>query len=292
MMTFGDAEKMFVEQLAGLYEPEESRALASIALGHLCRLSRGQLLLRKNEALDAQTETSAGMILQDLVTGKPLQYILGETEFYGLRFLVNPSVLIPRPETEELVDWILEDTGDRPDVKSLLDIGTGSGCIPIAIKNKRPDIDVAGIDISPEALETAMRNSVLNKAAVTFRQVDILNDADKLKGYFSVIVSNPPYITYREKVQMHPNVLRFEPHTALFVEDRDALLFYRRIGRFASTHLEPGGRLFFEINEHHGAETVLMLEEQGFTAVELRKDLNGKDRMIKATRVRTADETG
>ncbi len=291
MMTFGDAEKMFVERLAGMYGTEESRALASVALEHFTGLSRGLLLLRRNEPLDTRTETSASMVLQELVTGKPLQYILGETEFYGLRFLVNPSVLIPRPETEELVDWILEEADSRTEVKSLLDIGTGSGCIPVAIKNRRPDLDVAGVDISPEALETAMRNAVLNNAPVTFRQVDILNAAEKLTGPFSVIVSNPPYIPHREKEAMHQNVLRFEPHTALFVEDADPLLFYRRIGRFASTHLEPGGRLFFEINEHYGAETVSMLQEQGFTAIELRKDLNGKDRMVKAVLIRSADET-
>lgn len=292
MMTFGDAEKKFVKELDGLYDAEEAGALAVLTLGHLCRLSRGQVLLKKTQALDPQTETSLEIILQELVTGKPLQYILGETEFYGLRFLVNPSVLIPRPETEELVDWILRETAKRPELRSLLDIGTGSGCIPVAVKKSRPQLEVSAIDISADALETAMRNATLNKAPITFRQLDMLNHSEALSGPFSVIVSNPPYIAAREKEQMHPNVLRFEPHTALFVGDSDPLVFYRSIGRFALTRLEPGGMLFFEINEHLGPETVALLGDIGFTDIELRKDLNGKDRMIRASAIRTGDETG
>jgi release factor glutamine methyltransferase len=285
MMTFGDAEKMFQESLAGVYDPEEARVLASITLGHLSGLTRSQLLVNRHQALSPETESSLVFILDDLRTGKPLQYILGETEFYGLRFFVDSSVLIPRPETEELVHWILQVvSSNRSEYHSLLDIGTGSGCIPVAVKKHAPELTVTAVDISFAAIETALRNAVLNQTAITFRQMDILESPGPLTGKFSIIVSNPPYITDREKEQMHPNVLEHEPHTALFVGDTDPLLFYRRISEIAISHLEPNGWLFFEINEYLGEETVSLLMDKGFRSIELKKDLNGRDRMIKASR--------
>ncbi|HEY0900298.1 MAG TPA: peptide chain release factor N(5)-glutamine methyltransferase, partial [Sphingobacteriaceae bacterium] len=226
-MTFGEAEKKFIEDLVRVYDQDESKALAGLTLSHISRLSRGQLLMKRNEQLEPGAEASVLMILDELKSGKPLQYILGETEFLGLRFLVNPSVLIPRPETEELVDWIIQEAEKNQHYISILDIGTGSGCIPVALKKKLPAMKVSAIDISFEALETAMRNAVLNGTEVTFKRVDILNPEPAFPDHkYSIIVSNPPYITETEKEQMHQNVLDFEPHTALFVKDTDPLLFY------------------------------------------------------------------
>lgn len=285
-MTLGEAEKKFVEELRPLYEEQEVKALATLALSHVCESSRGQIWMNRQERLSATQATSLLLILEELKTGKPLQYILGETEFYGMRFFVNSSVLIPRPETEELVHWILDEMklgGSKH--KSLLDIGTGSGCIPIVIKKNLPEMVVSGIDVSFEALETAMKNAVLNKTEVSFRRVDILREAalESTSQKYSIIVSNPPYITVSEREQMHQNVVSHEPHPALFVSDDDPLLFYRAIADFSLTHLEPEGLLFFEINEHLGKETVSMLHDKGFKDIQLRQDLQGKDRMIKAS---------
>jgi len=282
-MTFGEAEKKFIQELVLIYDQDESKALAGLTLRHITRVSRGELLMKRNQELEPVAETSLMLILDELKSGKPLQYVLGETEFLGLRFLVNSSVLIPRPETEELVDWIIREVQSNVNYSSILDIGTGSGCIPVALKKKLPALRVSAIDISYEALETAMRNAVLNGTEITFKRVDILNPDSAFPGLkFSIIVSNPPYITEEEKGQMHQNVLEFEPHTALFVEDADPLLFYSKIADYALGHLEPGGLLFFEINEYLGEETVQLLRDKGFKTIELRKDLRGRNRMIKA----------
>lgn len=283
-MTFGDAEKMFIEELRELYDQDESKALAGLALGHVTRLTRGQIMMKRNEPLEAVAATSITLILDELKFGKPLQYILGETEFMGLRFLVNPSVLIPRPETEELVDWIIREVKRTSGYSHILDIGTGSGCISIALKKNLPQMQVSAVDISYSALETAMRNAVLNGTEVDFKRVDILNYHSSWfpKQKYSIIVSNPPYITEKERAKMHNNVLDHEPHTALFVGDADPLLFYSRITEFALQYLEPLGLLFFEINENLGQETIQLLKNKGFKTIELRKDLLGKDRMIRA----------
>ena len=222
-------------------------------------------------------------ILNELSTGKPIQYILGKTEFYGLPFLVNPSVLIPRPETEELVDWAINSLKTEINNSAhIIDIGTGSGCIAISIKKHLPDFKVSAIDISATAIQTATKNAKLNQVEVEFSEEDILNPkATKTKKY-KVIISNPPYVTLLDKRQMHTNVTDFEPHNALFVSDDDPLIFYRFIAKFAIKHLDQNGLLFFEINESYGQETVNLLDELGFKEISLRKDLSGKDRMLKA----------
>ncbi|MEO8796210.1 MAG: peptide chain release factor N(5)-glutamine methyltransferase, partial [Daejeonella sp.] len=249
------------------------------------RINRSEYLSQKNEPVDMMVETSLISILDELKTGKPLQYILGETEFYDLPFKVNPSVLIPRPETEELVDWIIKDLLSRKQTKpEILDIGTGSGCIPIALKKNIPEAKVSAIDISGAALETAIKNSVLNKVEVKFHLHDILNTESGFfnDSEFDIVVSNPPYVTLSEKNLMHQNVLEHEPHLALFVDDNDPLIFYKAITKFASAHLKKDGVLYLEINENLGGETVSLLKGFGFKNVELRKDLPGKDRMIRA----------
>lgn len=288
-MTIGEIEKTFTEQLSALYGKDEARSLSWLSINHICKINRIDFLSRKNETLSLPDETSLLQILEELKTGKPLQYVLGETEFYGLPFKVNPSVLIPRPETEELVDWILKEIRSKqkqPDKGlKILDIGTGSGCIPIALKKNLPEAEVWAIDISPEALETAGKNAALNQTDVRFFQADILNLDQKeiLNTKYSILVSNPPYVTMAEKEQMHANVLEHEPHTALFVPDQDPLIFYQAIANFAQKHLEKDGSLFFEINENLGAQTLELLKYKGFNHCELRKDLRGKERMIKAS---------
>jgi|LauGreDrversion4_2_1035121.scaffolds.fasta_scaffold15477_5 release factor glutamine methyltransferase len=270
--------------LALLYPEQEIKSLFFIMLKSRFRMDKAFYLSHQQELLTEQQLQDSSAILSALLTGKPIQYILGETEFYGLNFRVSPSVLIPRPETEELVKWILVELKDRKfHHPSVLDIGTGSGCIPIALKSALPHASVFGLDISEEALVTARNNALLNGQDVEFIHQDIL-DADHLftNDSFDVIVSNPPYVTIAEQSQMHQNVLDFEPHTALFVPDQDPLIFYDRIADFALKHLKTNGFLFFEINEHLGQETCQLLQAKGFQSIELKKDLFGRDRMIKA----------
>ncbi|MEY5069893.1 MAG: peptide chain release factor N(5)-glutamine methyltransferase [Bacteroidota bacterium] len=270
--------------LALLYPEQEIKSLFFIMLKSRFRMDKAFYLSHQQELLSEQQLQDSSAILSALLTGKPIQYILGETEFYGLNFRVNTSVLIPRPETEELVKWILDELKDRNfDHPFILDIGTGSGCIPIALKSELPHASVFGLDISNEALATARNNALLNGLDVEFVEQDILEaDHSFTDGSFDIIVSNPPYITIAEKTQMHQNVLDFEPHTALFVPDQDPLIFYDRIADFALKHLRKDGFLFFEINEHLGVETCHLLQVKGFQSIELKKDLFGRDRMIKA----------
>jgi release factor glutamine methyltransferase len=230
-----------------------------------------------------------------LLQGEPVQYVVGFAWFYGLKFKVNNNVLIPRPETEELVEWILETVGSRQSAVGskqlrVLDIGTGSGCIPVTLKVKNPNLEVAAIDISEGALITASRNAFRHNVDIDFKRIDILNEKEWAQlGEFDIIVSNPPYIPDAEKALMHDNVLNYESHLALFVEDSDPLIFYKNIANFAKKHLAPqppkGGEsscLFFECNEFNAQEVVNLLKIKGFTHIELCKDMSGRDRMIKA----------
>ncbi|MGB4776156.1 MAG: peptide chain release factor N(5)-glutamine methyltransferase [Daejeonella sp.] len=287
-MTIAGIERKFVEHLASIYPLNEVRSLAFLAVSHILKLDRIHYLNSKNDILSLMDETSILQILNELATGRPFQYIIGETEFYGLPFYVNPSVLIPRPETEELVEWVLKEMRDfqldagAKKIK-ILDIGTGSGCIPVSIKKNSPEVEITAIDISFEALETAIKNAVLNKTEIHFLQDDIFNSKlNNQDSKFNIIISNPPYVMETEKERMHQNVLAHEPHTALFVSDENPLIFYHTIADFAALHLEKEGYLFFEINENLGKQTLQLLEQKGFTNLELRQDLRGKDRMIKA----------
>jgi release factor glutamine methyltransferase len=224
-------------------------------------------------------------IKERLLNGEPIQYITGFAWFYGLKFKVNPNVLIPRPETEELVEWVLQTVGKRKGM-SVLDIGTGSGCIPVTLKLKNPNLEVSAVDISEGALITASRNAYRQNADVIFQRLDILNEDNWANlGKFNIIVSNPPYIPTAEKALMERNVLAFEPELALFVEDDNALIFYEKIAEFAKKHLfTEGGAdyLFFECNQYNALDVVEMLQKMGFSEVELRKDMSGNDRMIRA----------
>lgn len=283
-MTIASIEKVYIQDLTELYGPDEAGSIAWLVIGFVCQISRSQYINNKSDDLTEEQLATFYRILKDLKGGKPVQYVLGEADFYGLVFKVNPAVLIPRPETEELVDWILKDlkakAGDKVPLK-VLDIGTGSGCIPITIKKWFPSIEVSALDVSNGALELARTNAQLNGVQVNFVQEDILNPTAELNK-FAVIISNPPYVTFAEKEHMHINVLENEPHLALFVPDNDALVFYKAIIRFADRHLEDKGLLYLEINENLGRETVSLLENSGFKNIELRQDLRDRDRMIKA----------
>ncbi len=224
-------------------------------------------------------------IVDQILRGRPLQYVLGQAHFYGLKFKVNPAVLIPRPETEELVDWVLNTFRGLPQGNfTFLDIGTGSGCIPVSIKKKRPADEVWGIDVSPEALEVAAENAQLNQTQVQFKLLDVLDEQNwALLPVFDAIISNPPYIPLREKELMPDSVLDHEPELALFVSDEDPLVFYRKIGHLAVQKLKARGQLFYECNEFNAPQVVVLLEELGYRKIELRQDLSGKDRMIRAS---------
>jgi len=283
-MTIAEIESIYTDQLPPMYDRDEAKNIAHLAIQQTCDLSKTYVMLHRGHDLTLNQETALIRILDELRFGKPLQYVLGEAHFYGMRFKVNSSVLIPRPETEELVFWVLESFKDESKQRSLniIDLGTGTGCIPIAVKKNLPGAEVCACDISQEALDVAIQNAVLNQTEVHFFQADMLKDTFSLLPLtFNCIVSNPPYITEREKEAMHVNVLDHEPHTALFVPDKEPLLFYDKIADFASKHLAEKGLLFLEINESLGHQTKAMLEYKGFEA-EVKTDLQGKDRMIKA----------
>lgn len=271
--------------LKGLYPPGEVGSFIRLIMEHVCGISPQQLLLGK----DRQISDTEKARIQDIVTrlsaSEPIQYILGETEFYGLTLRVTPAVLIPRPETEELVEKILQDHPGQ--ALKILDIGTGSGCIAIALQKQLKDSEVVALDISSDALRVARLNAERQGAAITFIQTDILAsecaDAD-VPFLFDLIVSNPPYVKESEKRTMEKNVLLHEPHTALFVADDDPLLFYRHIARFGKKKLKPNGWLYFEINAQCGALTTEMLRKEGYREVERIRDLSGNDRIIKARR--------
>lgn len=275
----------YIDELSATYEKEEAEAIFQVVLNHVLNFSRADYVLKKENTIDAATNQRFEEVLQALKTGKPIQYILGEAYFFGLTFKVNESVLIPRPETEELVDWILSASSNQHLSKEInvLDIGTGSGCIAIALQKNMPNAAVFGLDIAEDTLQTASQNALINQADVLFTKDDIIQSQNKKHDRkYSVIVSNPPYIKEDEMPQMHQNVLAHEPHLALFVSNENPLLFYEAICNFALLNLKENGLLFFEINEYLGKQTVDLLNSKGFVNIELRQDMQGKDRMIKA----------
>jgi len=224
--------------------------------------------------------------IERLKNQEPIQYIIGETEFYGLPFIVNDSVLIPRPETEELVQWIIEDLKKikikESDGLNLIDIGTGSGCIAVSLAKSLPEFKVYGLDVSEKALGVAKNNAIQNNVSVDFIEADVLNWISPFKKQrFNIIVSNPPYVREIEKHGIKDNVLKYEPHVSLFVNDDDSLLFYRKIVEIANQILTPNGLIYFEINEYLGDEMINLLNGKGFVEIELKQDIYKKNRMIK-----------
>lgn len=266
-------------ELKEFYPMSEIDSFVYLIFEQLFNYSKTKLLISQDVEIQEDSYQNILNIIRDLKLYKPIQYILGETIFYNLTFNVTPGVLIPRPETEELVDWIIKENPDK--YKRILDIGTGSGCIAISLAKNLPESVVYASDISTEALTVTNNNSKLNNVDIQIIQLDILNPDNQLNEKFDIIVSNPPYVTEKEKNLMHKNVLNFEPQLALFVPDNKPLLFYSAIIDFGINHLNPGGKIYFEVNESFGKETVLLLEERGFQNISLKKDINGKDRMLK-----------
>ncbi len=278
------------QTLSTCYPVSEANALARLILEKRFDTSLTEIYMGKDKQFLPEQRNELEDILQRLLRNEPVQYVLGEADFCGETFSVGPGVLIPRPETEELVAWIGETMPATP--CKVLDVGTGSGCIAISLAKRFPQSDVAAWDVSEQALAIARANNQRLGTNVSFLRRDVLEEAKACEPTdrrsdeetFDVIVSNPPYVTCSERKEMEANVLGWEPGLALFVPDDDPLLFYRAIARLAQRLLKPGGRLFFEINRAYGTATVNLLQEMNYQAVELRKDLSGNDRMVSAQR--------
>jgi len=278
-MTIKSAYQSLITSLVTHHSEGEAHSIARIVFEDAFGVYNFK---KETEFSDAQF-AHFQKIKNRLANNEPVQYILGEADFYGLKFNVNPSVLIPRPETEELVAWIKETVQENSNLQTVLDIGTGSGCIPITLKKELPQLSISALDVSNTALETAIGNAQKNKVEVGFLQVDILEEKSwEVLQKFDIIISNPPYIPLKEKTLMPQQVLENEPHLALFTADEDPLIFYRKIAEFAQMHLFDGAYLFFECNEFNAKKVEKSLIESGFVSVEIKQDMQGKDRMIRA----------
>ena len=281
-MTLKNLQNNFQSELKGLFPPEEINSFYYLLCESLLGLNRLSIALDPQKNVNQQNHTSFVKALNLLKKEYPIQYIIGETEFMGLTLKVNEHVLIPRPETEELIDWIIT-SSHKKEVKSFVDIGTGSGCIAVALAKQLPKASAKAIDISNAALQLAKLNAINNEVNISFSCQDILN-TDRLPNKFDIIVSNPPYVRECEKKEMHNNVLKYEPDLALYVPDEDPLLFYKKIAELALNSLNPGGFLFFEINQYLGNELLQLLDGIGFNSIEIKTDLYGADRMIRAVK--------
>ncbi|GIM58787.1 peptide chain release factor N(5)-glutamine methyltransferase [Capnocytophaga canimorsus] len=267
------------QKLSAIYTADEIRNFYFLLLEFYAKKTKVEVLLSPDFELSERIKTQILSASDRLITQEPIQYILGETEFFGNRFLVNRHVLIPRQETEELVDWILTSIPQNKAI-SILDIGCGSGAIAISLAKALPKSKIEAWDISEEALVKARENALLNQVTICLSQVDILH-TQKLTKKYDVIVSNPPYVRHCEKQEMQRNVLDYEPHLALFVSDENPLIFYQKITELAKKSLNDNGQLFFEINQYLSKDTLKMLENKDFKPI-LRNDLNGNPRMIRA----------
>ena len=295
-MLLQEIKTIFHKELDGVYPKEEVDAFFYRCIEHYLGLERFVLVVRPNTTVTKEEEEPLFEALTQLKQERPLQYILGTAHFMGMEFAVNEDVLIPRPETEELVQWIMDDVesqisyirnkkseiGQGTSEIRILDIGTGSGCIAIALAKYIPTAKVYALDISEKALDVARKNAEANSVDVTFLKQSILDPRLDLELDFDIIVSNPPYVRELEKKEIKKNVADHEPHLALFVSDEDPLLFYRAIAYFANRRLTKNGSLYLEINQYLGAETQSLLKAHNFSEIELRKDIFGNDRMIKA----------
>jgi release factor glutamine methyltransferase len=279
-MILKEINTIFHKDLDAIYGVNEVNSFFNILIDFYLNLNRITLAVQPDYAITKEEEQLLFEALRRLKLNVPIQYIIGETEFYGLPFNVNEHTLIPRPETEELVNWILESCKSKSDSINVLDIGTGSGCIAIALAKHLLNAKVSAFDISKKAINVAEKNAELNGVAVDYFEIDILNQV-KWDGEFNIIVSNPPYVRHLEKAGIRANVLNHEPELALFVEDDNPLIFYKAITKFARQHLKQGGQLYFEINQYLGDEMMQLLEQHSFKAIELKKDMFGNHRMIK-----------
>ena len=279
-MLLSQLKIQFIEQLREDYPETEIESFFYLLTENFLKVSRLDLALNPGTEISDDQKSKFEEALGRLKHHEPIQYIIGKTEFFGREFLVNKNVLIPRPETEELVEWIISDHKDSNSELNILDIGTGTGCIPICLANELKNSKVSSFDISEEAIKVAKQNAAINNAEVSFKKVNIL-ETKSLEQEYDIIVSNPPYVRNLERQEMHKNVLNHEPETALYVEDNNALIFYDKIARLASKALKENGLLYFEINQYLSEETKSLVENYGFDA-ELKKDIFGNFRMLKA----------
>lgn len=312
-MTITEGYQFIRNSITRIYDLRESGNIAALVIEKITGMRNADRIFKKEQELSSSQEALLKQYVSLLLTQMPVQYVLEEAWFYGMPFYVDENVLIPRPETEELVDWIIRDerlgaeqckiptyAGTRREASDneqkkeadqhgesyslILDIGTGSGCIAIALKKNLPNTNVYAIDISEEALFVAQKNAGIRQTPIQFLNLDILNPAQsEMLPLFNIIISNPPYIPLNNKFEMNKNVTHFEPHTALFVKDEDPLLFYTTIAHFSLTHLKKKGRVYLEIHESMGEKVRQIFAQHGFEQTIVRKDMQGKDRMIKAT---------
>lgn len=282
MTTVGEVFDELVNELTPMYEMREATNIVRILFQEKLKMSRVDLAMHQSSNLNDKDKKQIFQVAEKLLEGQPVQYVLGKVDFLNCTLRVNKNVLIPRPETEELAQWVISEN-NSPELY-LLDVGTGSGCIAISMAKNIAESFVTAIDISQPALELARINAITNATNIDFQNFDILNEEIwKKLDEFDVIVSNPPYVCEKEKEKMHVNVLEHEPHNALFVPDNDPLLFYRKISDMALKRLCKGGRIYFEINEAYAKEVKELLEKKGFSEVMIRQDMNNKDRFVKAT---------
>ena len=283
-MTIHEAQQRLLFQLYHVYDNREASNVADLVMEKITGWKKIDRIINKSVPLRESSIELLDRYTLELLANKPVQYVLNEAWFYGLKFFVDKNVLIPRPETEELVAWAVETIAKIPDSPSILDIGTGSGCIPVALKKQRPDAIICACDVSTEALNVAKRNAAENGTTIAFVEVDFVVESERKRlPLVDLIISNPPYIPYSDKLSMHPNVVEHEPHQALFVPNEDPLLFYREIARFSKDHLKKPGFIFMETHEKLAQKVHDLFKSSGFENIEIRKDLQGKDRMMKIT---------
>ncbi|HET6769934.1 MAG TPA: peptide chain release factor N(5)-glutamine methyltransferase [Chitinophagaceae bacterium] len=286
-MTLNEARTVLTKEFSTIYDKEELKNIIDLILEYITNMPRSSQVKSKLTYLTCTQLETIDSITERLKNNEPVQYVLGEAWFAGMKFRVNKNVLIPRPETEELVDWVVKEI-EKLKLKienlQILDVGTGSGCIPVTLKKKLPAAVISAIDVCSEALFVATENAIEHNIDVDFILLDFLNEEKwEELGQFDIIVSNPPYVKQNETQTMHERIVNYEPHKALFVPDNDALLFYRKLSDFSLKHLTPGGRLFVEINEALGEMVANLFRSAGFVDVELKKDMQGKDRMVMAS---------
>ncbi len=277
-----DIIRFFKNELNPIYESGEIEQMIVFCFEKYLNIKRADISLKLDETVSESVLLKINFVIKELKKNKPIQYVLNEADFYGLKFIVNENVLIPRPETEELVSLIIKNYTKKNKSISILDIGTGSGCIAISLKKNIENSKVYAMDVSEKALVVAKQNSELNKTEIQFVLNNILslNSFESIECGFDIIVSNPPYIGFSEKNKMNKNVTDFEPHLALFVDDKNPLVFYEAISDFALKHLKIDGSLYFEINERYGEETANIMKQKGFKNVMLLKDLSNKNRIL------------
>lgn len=289
-MKLKDIQNIYHQELDVIYGKEEVSSFFNLLIEYCYRISRIQLVLNPEITITKAEQNPIFDALNRLKNQEPIQYILGETTFYNLPIKVDKNTLIPRPETEELVHWLIQDFTKNQHEKApqILDIGTGSGCIAIAMAKNLPNAKIYALDVSKNAIDKAVENAKLNQVTISFFHADILNYqslSNELKNIkFDAIVSNPPYVRNLEKLQIKPNVLNNEPHLALFVKDENPLQFYQAIAQFSNTNLKPKGKLYFEINEYLGEEMVSLMQANNFEDIILKKDIFDKNRMLKAVK--------